>query len=116
MIIAESGWIPILVGLLTSEDLTTEENLNLSVYDNNRGLRMMENAIPSLVQLLRSGTMETIPRSNENATSILLSLCKRDNENIGCVIRIGALTPLMELAVNGSERGRRKANLLFGSY
>ncbi|CAI9275986.1 unnamed protein product [Lactuca saligna] len=238
MIIAESGGIPILVGLLTSEDVTTQEHavtsiLNLSIYDNNRGLIMLENAVPSLVQLLKSGTMETrenaaatlfslslsdenkiviggsgaipalvdllengsrrgkndaatalfnlciyqgnkgravragivsvllkmltdvnsamvdealtllsilashneaksamvraqiipnlidfvksgIPRNKENAASILLSLCKRDDENIGCVIRLEALTPLMELADNGSERGRRKANLLLG--
>lgn len=238
IIIAEAGGIPILVGLLTSEDEITQHDavtsiLNLSIYENNRGLIMLENAVPSIVQLLKSGTMETrenaaatlfslslsdenkviiggsgaipalvdllengsrrgkndaatalfnlciyqgnkgravragivtvllkmltdsnsamvdealtvlsilashheaksamvraqiipnlidfikfgIPRNKENAASILLSICKRDDENIDCVIRLGGLTPLMELAASGSERGRRKANLLLG--
>ncbi|KAL4569411.1 hypothetical protein LXL04_025047 [Taraxacum kok-saghyz] len=236
VIIAEAGGIPILVGLLTSEDATTQEHavtsiLNLSIYENNRGLIMLENAVPSLVRILRFGTMETrenaaatlfslslsdenkiiiggsgaipalvnllengskrgkndaatalfnlciyqgnkgravragivtvllnmltdldgamvdealtvlsilashneakaamvkaqiipnlidfikfgIPRNKENAASILLSLCKRDDENIECVTKLGGLTPLKELAVSGTERGRRKANSL----
>lgn len=236
ILLAEAGAIPILVGLLTSEDNVTQENavtsiLNLSIYENNKGLIMLANVVPSIVQLLRVGTMATrenaaatlfslslaneykitigasgaipalvnllengsvrgkkdaatalfnlciyqrnkgravragiigvllkmlsdssscmvdealtilsvlasqqeakgaivkastipllidltrtgLPRNKENATSILLSLCKRDNENLACISRLGAVIPLMELAKNGSERAKRKAKSL----
>nr|XP_043631565.1 U-box domain-containing protein 10-like [Erigeron canadensis] len=236
IMLAEVGAIPILVSLLTSEDIITQENavtsiLNLSIYENNKGLIMLANVVPSIVQLLRVGTMETrenaaatlfslslanenkiiigasgaisalvnllengstrgkkdaatalfnlclyqgnkgravragvipvllkmlndasggmvdesltilsvlashqeaklaivrastipllidltrtgVSRNRENATSILLSLCKRDNENLECISRLGAIIPLMELARNGSDRAKRKANSL----
>ncbi|MFS7978457.1 putative armadillo-like helical protein [Helianthus anomalus] len=58
--------------------------------------------IPLLVHLL------------ENAISILLSLCKRDDENLGVISRLGVLRPLMELANNVTEHAKRKAVLLLG--
>ncbi|KVI05417.1 U-box domain-containing protein 11-like [Cynara cardunculus var. scolymus] len=64
--------------------------------------------IPLLIDLTRTG----LPRNKENATSILLSLCKRDNENLACISRLGAVIPLMELVKNGSERAKRKAKSL----
>ncbi|KAM0015127.1 putative U box domain, armadillo-like helical, Zinc finger, RING/FYVE/PHD-type [Helianthus debilis subsp. tardiflorus] len=234
ILLAESGAIPVLVRLLTSEDNFTQENavtsiLNLSIYENNKELIMLANAVPSVVQLLRTGTMETrenaaatlfslslanenkiiigasgaipelvnllgngsnrgkkdaatalfnlcvyqgnkgravragiipvllkmlsdssmidesltilsvlashqeaktaivkastipvlidlarigLPRSKENATSVLLSLCKRDKDNLDCISRLGAVIPLTELANNGSERAKRKAKSL----
>ncbi|XP_076910202.1 U-box domain-containing protein 11-like [Bidens hawaiensis] len=236
ILLAEAGAIPILVGLLTSEDIVTQENavtsiLNLSIYENNKGLIMLANVVPSIVHLLRVGTTETRenaaatlfslslanenkiligasgaipelvnllengtnrgkkdaatalfnlciyqgnkgravragiipvllkmltdtsgcmvdesltilsilashqeaktaivkastipllidltragpPRNKENATSILLSLCKRDKDNLDCISRLGAVIPLMELTKNGSERAKRKAKSL----
>ncbi|XP_076904238.1 U-box domain-containing protein 11-like [Bidens hawaiensis] len=236
ILLAEAGAIPILVGLLTSEDVLTQENavtsiLNLSIYENNKGLIMLANVVPSIVHLLRVGTTETRenaaatlfslslanenkiligasgaipelvnllehgtnrgkkdaatalfnlciyqgnkgravragiipvllkmltdtsgcmvdesltilsilashqeakaaivkastipvlidltrtgpPRNKENATSILLSLCKRDKDNLDCISRLGAVIPLMELSKNGSERAKRKAKSL----
>ncbi|KAG8382788.1 hypothetical protein BUALT_Bualt05G0113700 [Buddleja alternifolia] len=61
--------------------------------------------IPVLIDLLRTG----LPRNKENASAILLSLCKRDNENLACLSRLGAVIPLSELAKNGTERAKRKA-------
>lgn len=66
--------------------------------------------IPLLIDLMRTG----ISRNKENATSILLSLCKRDSENLECISRLGAVIPLMELVKNGSERAKRKAESLLG--
>ncbi|XP_023772498.1 U-box domain-containing protein 11 [Lactuca sativa] len=66
--------------------------------------------IPLLIDLMRTG----VSRNKENATSILLSLCKRDSENLECISRLGAVIPLMELVKNGSERAKRKAESLLG--
>ncbi|KAL4574423.1 hypothetical protein LXL04_021255 [Taraxacum kok-saghyz] len=66
--------------------------------------------IPLLIDLMRTG----VSRNKENATSILLSLCKRDGENLECISRLGAVIPLMELVKNGSERAKRKAESLLG--
>ncbi|XP_071702664.1 U-box domain-containing protein 11-like isoform X2 [Rutidosis leptorrhynchoides] len=66
--------------------------------------------IPNIVDHMVNGNS----RNKENATSILLSLCKRDDDNLGFISRLGALPPLMELAKNGTERAKRKANSLLG--
>ncbi|CAN6481993.1 unnamed protein product [Victoria cruziana] len=63
------------------------------------------NAIPLLVDLIRSG----LPRNKENAAAILLSLCKKDVEHLFTVQRLGAFVPLTELLKNGTERAKRKA-------
>ncbi|KAK6134268.1 hypothetical protein DH2020_032004 [Rehmannia glutinosa] len=67
ILLAEAGAIPILVNLLTSDDAQIQDNtvtciLNLSIYDNNKGLIMLANAIPSIVQILRAGSMEAKKR------------------------------------------------------
>ncbi|KAL8142042.1 hypothetical protein V2J09_015074 [Rumex salicifolius] len=64
--------------------------------------------IPVMVDLVRTG----LPRNKENAAAILLALCKRDLENLGCLIRLGASVPLNELAKSGTERAKRKATSL----
>ncbi|KAL6957998.1 U-box domain-containing protein 11 [Sarracenia purpurea var. burkii] len=64
--------------------------------------------IPVLIDLLRMG----LPRNKENAAAILLSLCKRDTENLACMGRLGAVIPLTELAKSGTERAKRKATSL----
>lgn len=64
--------------------------------------------IPILIDLLR----RDLPRNKENAAAILLSLCKRDNENLACIRRLGAAIPLTELAKSGTERAKRKATSL----
>ncbi|KAJ6312655.1 hypothetical protein OIU77_014219 [Salix suchowensis] len=161
ILIAEAGAIPVLVNLLTSEDMSIIllENgstrgkkdaatalFNLCIYQGNKGravragiitalLTMLTDSrncmddealtilsvlasnqeakvaivkastIPVLIDLLRTG----LPRNKENAAAILLSLCKRDPENLACISRLGAVIPLTELSKNGTERAKRKA-------
>ncbi|KAL0430244.1 UNVERIFIED_CONTAM: U-box domain-containing protein 11 [Sesamum radiatum] len=69
---------------------------------------MNGSTIPVLVDLLRTGS----PRNKENAAATLLSLCKRDNENLARLTRLGAAIPLSELAKTGTERAKRKATSL----
>ncbi|KAK4741666.1 hypothetical protein SAY87_025254 [Trapa incisa] len=69
---------------------------------------MKAGMIPVLIDLTRTG----LSRNKENAAAILLSLCKRDAENLGCISRLGAVIPLTALARSGSERAKRKATSL----
>ncbi|XP_061358552.1 U-box domain-containing protein 11-like [Gastrolobium bilobum] len=109
ILIAEAGAIPVLVNLLTSEDVLTQDNavtsiLNLSIYENNKGLIMLAGAIPSIVQVLRAGTME----ARENAAATLFSLSLADENKI-IIGASGAIPALVELLQNGSPRGKKDA-------
>lgn len=109
ILIAEAGAIPVLVNLLTSEDVMTQENavtsiLNLSIYENNKGLIMLAGAIPSIVQVLRAGTME----ARENAAATLFSLSLADENKI-IIGASGAISALVDLLQNGSLRGKKDA-------
>ncbi|KAI3733864.1 hypothetical protein L6452_13322 [Arctium lappa] len=108
-----AGIIGVLLKMLSdSSSCMVDEALTiLSVlvsHQEAKGAIVKASTIPLLIDLTRTG----IPRNKENATSILLSLCKRDNENLACISRLGAVIPLMELAKNGSERAKRKAKSL----
>lgn len=110
-----AGIIPALQKMLTVTDprncMADEALTILSVLASNPDAKIAivkGSTVPVLIDLLRTGQ----PRNKENATAILLSLCKRDNENLGCISRLGAVIPLMELAKNGTERAKRKASLL----
>ncbi|XP_028759058.1 U-box domain-containing protein 11-like [Neltuma alba] len=109
ILIAEAGAIPVLVNLLTSEDVLTQENavtsiLNLSIYENNKGLVMLAGAIPSIVHVLRVGSME----ARENAAATLFNLSFPDENKI-IIGSSGAFPPLIELLQNGSPRGKKDA-------
>ncbi|KAK9750358.1 hypothetical protein RND81_02G190700 [Saponaria officinalis] len=109
ILIAEAGAIPFLVGLLTSDDITTQENavtsiLNLSIYENNKELIMLAGAIPSIVQVLRNGTME----ARENAAATLFSLSLADENKI-IIGASGAISALVELLKTGRPRGKKDA-------
>ncbi|CAI9761958.1 unnamed protein product [Fraxinus pennsylvanica] len=69
---------------------------------------MKASTIPILIDLLQTG----LPRNKENATSILLSLFKRDGENLACLSLLGAVIPLSGIAKKGIERAKRKATSL----
>ncbi|KAL3830809.1 hypothetical protein ACJIZ3_019611 [Penstemon smallii] len=109
ILLAEAGAIPILVNLLTSEDVQIQDNsvtsiLNLSIYDNNKGLIMLANAVPSIVQVLRSGSSE----AKENAAATLFSLSLADENKI-IIGASGAIPALVNLLKNGSSRGKKDA-------
>ncbi|XP_050233845.1 U-box domain-containing protein 11 [Mercurialis annua] len=109
ILIAEAGAIPMMVNLLTSEDVSIQENsvtaiLNLSIYENNKGLIMLAGAIPSIVQILRAGSVE----ARENAAATLFSLSLGDENKI-IIGASGAIPALVELLENGSPRGKKDA-------
>ncbi|XP_022877006.1 U-box domain-containing protein 11-like [Olea europaea var. sylvestris] len=108
-----AGIITALLKMLTdSNTCMVDEALTilsvLASHHEAKSALMKASTIPVLIDLLRTG----LPRDKENAAAILLSLCKRDTENVACLSRLGALLPLSELAKNGTERAKRKATSL----
>ncbi|KAF8098679.1 hypothetical protein N665_0261s0044 [Sinapis alba] len=109
ILIGEAGAIPVLVKLLTSEDVETQEKavtcvLNLSIYENNKELIMLAGAVTSIVQVLRAGTVE----AKENAAATLFSLSLADENKI-IIGASGAIPALVHLLENGSVRGKKDA-------
>ncbi|GLT91935.1 hypothetical protein SLE2022_097960 [Rubroshorea leprosula] len=109
ILFAEAGAIPVLVDLLTVEDITIQEHavtsiLNLSIFENNKSLIMLAGAIPSIVQVLRAGSME----ARENAAATLFSLSLADENKI-IIGASGAISALVDLLQNGSLRGKKDA-------
>lgn len=108
-----AGIITALLKMLTdSSSCMVDEALTilsvLAGHQEAKAVIVKASIIPVLIDLLRTGSS----RNKENASAILLSLCKRDNENLACLSRLGAVIPLSEVAKNGTERAKRKANSL----
>ncbi|KAI3926431.1 hypothetical protein MKX01_032619 [Papaver californicum] len=62
-------------------------------------------SLPTLVSLIGSGS----PRNRENATSVLVRLCSSEQQHLIEAQELGIMGPLLDLAENGTERGKRKA-------
>ncbi|PQP96237.1 U-box domain-containing protein 11 [Prunus yedoensis var. nudiflora] len=103
---------PLLKMLTDSSNCMVDEALTImSVLANHQEAKVTivkAGTIPVLIDLLRRG----LPRNKENATAILLALCKRDTESLACISRLGAIIPLTELTKSGTERAKRKASSL----
>ncbi|KAK8668066.1 hypothetical protein V6N13_105534 [Hibiscus sabdariffa] len=109
ILIADAGAIPVLVNLLTADDVSLQEHavtsiLNLSIFENNKSLIMLAGAIPSIVQVLRAGSME----ARENAAATLFSLSLADENKI-IIGSSGAIPALVDLLQHGSSRGKKDA-------
>lgn len=107
--IAEAGAIPLLVGLLSTEDPPTQEHavtalLNLSIYEENKKNIIFSGAVPSIVQVLKTGSME----ARENAAATLFSLSVLD-ENKVTIGTSGAIPALVVLLDEGGRRGKKDA-------
>ncbi|KAE8698986.1 U-box domain-containing protein 11 [Hibiscus syriacus] len=109
ILIADAGVVPVLVNLLTADDVLLQEHavtsiLNLSIFENNKSLIMLAGAIPSIVQILRAGSME----ARENAAATLFSLSLADENKI-IIGTSGAIPALVDLLQHGSTRGKKDA-------
>lgn len=110
--IAESGVIPHLKTLLSSESAVAQENavtamLNLSIYDKNKSRIMDEcGCLTSIVEVLKSGhTIE----SRENAAATLFSLSAVHDYKKLIAEEAGALQTLAGMLLSGTPRGRKDA-------
>ncbi|THU49254.1 hypothetical protein C4D60_Mb06t07620 [Musa balbisiana] len=108
------GTIPLLLSALSVPGLYSDTAvqgdivttvLNLSIHDSNKKI-IGDNpqAIPSLIDVLRTGTMET--RSNSAAALFSLSALDANKLKIG---ELGAMKPLVELLEEGSPSAKKDA-------
>lgn len=107
--IGDAGAIPILVSLLSTTDVSTQEHvvtalLNLSIYEENKARIISSGAVPGIVHVLKRGSMEA--RENSAATLFSLSIVDENKVTIGCS---GAIPALVQLLSNGSQRGKKDA-------
>ncbi|KAG6789309.1 hypothetical protein POTOM_005401 [Populus tomentosa] len=65
-------------------------------------------AVPVLVEVIRNGS----PRNRENAAAVLVHLCSGDQKHMAEAQEHGIMGPLVDLAQNGTDRGKRKAQQL----
>nr|A2ZLU6.2 RecName: Full=Protein spotted leaf 11; AltName: Full=Cell death-related protein SPL11; AltName: Full=RING-type E3 ubiquitin transferase SPL11 [Oryza sativa Indica Group]Q0IMG9.2 RecName: Full=E3 ubiquitin-protein ligase SPL11; AltName: Full=Cell death-related protein SPL11; AltName: Full=Protein spotted leaf 11; AltName: Full=RING-type E3 ubiquitin transferase SPL11 [Oryza sativa Japonica Group]AAT94160.1 cell death-related protein SPL11 [Oryza sativa Japonica Group]AAT94161.1 cell death-rela len=107
--IAEAGAIPLLLSLLSSSDLRTQEHavtalLNLSIHEDNKASIISSGAVPSIVHVLKNGSME----ARENAAATLFSLSVIDEYKV-TIGGMGAIPALVVLLGEGSQRGKKDA-------
>ncbi|KAJ1297754.1 hypothetical protein BS78_01G401000 [Paspalum vaginatum] len=107
--IGDAGAIPILVSLLSTIDVSTQEHvvtalLNLSIYEENKARIISSGAVPGIVHVLKRGSMEA--RENSAATLFSLSIVDENKVTIGAS---GAIPALVQLLSNGSQRGKKDA-------
>ncbi|KAL8089711.1 hypothetical protein AgCh_039264 [Apium graveolens] len=107
--IAEAGAIPLLVGVLPSPDLLTQEHavtalLNLSICVNNKWSIVSCGAVPGIIYVLKKGSM--VARENAAATLFSLSVVDENKVTIG---GFGAIPPLVKLLNEGNHRGKKDA-------
>ncbi|KAE8729477.1 U-box domain-containing protein 13 [Hibiscus syriacus] len=62
-------------------------------------------AVPVLVDVIGNGS----PRNKENAAAVLVHLCAGDQQHLAEAQELGVMGPLLDLAQNGTDRGKRKA-------
>ncbi|XWS53134.1 hypothetical protein CRYUN_Cryun11dG0131800 [Craigia yunnanensis] len=62
-------------------------------------------AVPVLVDVIGNGS----PRNKENAAAVLVHLCAGDQQHLAEAQELGVMGPLVDLAQNGTDRGKRKA-------
>ncbi|XP_038992745.1 U-box domain-containing protein 13-like [Hibiscus syriacus] len=65
-------------------------------------------AVPVLVDVIGNGS----PRNRENAAAVLVHLCAGDQQHLAEAQELGVMDPLLDLAQNGTDRGKRKATQL----
>ncbi|OQU79383.1 hypothetical protein SORBI_3008G136200 [Sorghum bicolor] len=107
--IAEAGAIPLLLSLLSSSDLQTQEHavtalLNLSIHEDNKSSIILSGAVPGIVHVLKNGSMQ----ARENAAATLFSLSVVDEYKV-TIGGTGAIPALVVLLSEGSPRGMKDA-------
>ncbi|KAJ0248330.1 U-box domain-containing protein 13 [Hirschfeldia incana] len=77
----------------------------LSSHSEGKAIIGSLDAVPSLVEFIRTGS----PRNRENAAAVLVHLSSGDTQHLVEAQKLGLMGPLIDLAGNGTDRGKRKA-------
>ncbi|KAH1070307.1 hypothetical protein GLYMA_03G163900v4 [Glycine max] len=108
--IVQAGAVKFLVLLLDPTDKMVDKAVallaNLSTIAEGRIEIAREGGIPSLVEIVESGSL----RGKENAASILLQLCLHNQKFCTLVLQEGAVPPLVALSQSGTPRAKEKEN------
>ncbi|WOL15012.1 protein spotted leaf 11 [Canna indica] len=106
-----AGVVPLVMGLVMEPaEAMMDEALAilslLSSHSEGKSAIAGAQAVPLLVGMIKGGS----PRNRENAAAILLNLCGEQQLNtLAAAQECGIMGPLQELAINGTDRGKRKA-------
>ncbi|CAH2060221.1 unnamed protein product, partial [Thlaspi arvense] len=111
------GLVSVLMRLLTEpESRMVDEALAivaiLSSHPEGKMVVGAADAVPVMVGFIRSGST----RNKENAASVLVHLCSWDEKHLVEAEKLGIMSLLIEMAENGSERGKRKAAQLLNRF
>ncbi|KAL2486511.1 U-box domain-containing protein 13 [Abeliophyllum distichum] len=105
-----AGVVPTLMRLLTEpQGSMVDEALAilaiLASHPEGKAAIGAAEAVPVLVDVIGNGS----PRNKENAAAVLVHLCSGDQQYLVESQELGVMGPLLDLAANGTERGKRKA-------
>ncbi|XP_016187295.1 U-box domain-containing protein 13 [Arachis ipaensis] len=105
-----AGAIPTLMKLVTEPNGSmVDEALAilaiLSSHPDGKAAIGAAEAVPFLVQFIANGS----PRNKENAAAVLVHLSSGDQQYLAQARELGVMDPLLDLAQNGTDRGKRKA-------
>lgn len=105
-----AGVIPTLMRLLTepSGGMVDEALAILAIlasHPEGKATIRASEAVPVLVEFIGNGS----PRNKENAAAVLVHLCSGDPQYLAQAQELGVMAPLLEMAQNGTDRGKRKA-------
>ncbi|THG04414.1 hypothetical protein TEA_029262 [Camellia sinensis var. sinensis] len=105
-----AGVVPTLMQLITeTQSGMVDEALAilaiLSSHNEGKVAIGAAEAIPVLVEVIGNGS----PRNKENAAAVLVHLCSGDQQYLIEAQELGVMGLLVDLAQNGTDRGKRKA-------
>ncbi|EXC10629.1 U-box domain-containing protein 13 [Morus notabilis] len=105
-----AGVVPTLMRLLTEPgggmvDETLAILAILASHPEGKAAIGAAEAVPVLVEVIGNGS----PRNRENAAAVLVHLCAGDQQHLVEAQELGVMGPLVDLAQNGTDRGKRKA-------
>lgn len=112
-----AGLVPVLMRLLTEpEGRMVDEALAilaiLSSHPEGKVVVGAADAVAFMVDFIRSGS----PRNKENAAAVLVQLCSWDPQYLIEAEKLGVMGCLIEMAENGTDRGKRKAAQLLNRF
>ncbi|PNY09736.1 U-box domain-containing protein 3-like [Trifolium pratense] len=114
--IVQAGAVKFLVRLIDPADGMVDKAVallsNLSTIAEGRLEIAREGGIPSLVEIVESGSQ----RGKENAACILLQLCLHSSRFCTLVLQEGAVPPLVALSQSGTPRAKEKAQQLLSHF
>ncbi|XP_023640221.1 U-box domain-containing protein 12 isoform X1 [Capsella rubella] len=112
-----AGLVPVLMRLLTetSSGMVDEALAILAIISSHPDGKTVvgaADAVHVMVEFIRSGS----PRNKENAAAVLVHLCSWDQQHLVEAQKLGIMSLLIEMAENGTDRGKRKAAQLLNRF